>query len=163
MISDERLRVSDVLPIDDQRELDDLLDQHNIDHTGIRDARLLSIMLRSSDGALYAGVHGHTWGGSCEIKTLWVAEQCRGQGLGGRLLKAVEEEVARRGCTQIVLSTHSFQAPAFYERHGFSRIATVADSPKGHAHILMVKRVAARPDAGVGPDAAAPSDRSPID
>jgi GNAT superfamily N-acetyltransferase len=133
--------VSDVLSDQDQSELDDRLDNHNIEHTGIRDARLLSIMLRAEDGDLYAGLHGFTWGGCCVIKTLWVAESHRGQGLGGRLLDAAGDEAAKRGCVQVVLSTHSFQAPQFYERHGYRAVATIKDYPMGHSEIMMIKRL----------------------
>jgi len=142
MAGEEPISVSDTLSVEDQHGLDDLLDRHNVEHTGIRDARLLSVTLRSVDGELCAGLHGHTWGGCCEIKTIWVAEDRRRQGVGGRLLEAAENEAARRGCTQIVLTTHSFQAPEFYENRGFCRIASVDDYPKGHSHILMVKRIA---------------------
>ena len=128
----------DPAPSDLQR-LDDLLDQDNIERTGIRDARILAILLRSDEGELYAGLHGHSWGGCCEIKTLWVAEDRRRQGLGVRLLAAAEEEALRRGCCQIVLTTHTFQAPAFYEKCGFRRLASIEDYPRGHANIMMVK------------------------
>jgi GNAT superfamily N-acetyltransferase len=141
MANENLFAVSDVLSDQDQSELDDRLDNHNIEHTGIREARLLSIMLRAEDGDLYAGLHGFTWGGCCVIKTLWVAESHRGQGLGGRLLDAAGDEAAKRGCVQVVLSTHSFQAPQFYERHGYRAVATIKDYPMGHSEIMMIKRL----------------------
>ncbi|GLS18421.1 N-acetyltransferase [Labrys miyagiensis] len=141
MASDGRISVSDTSSLEDLHHLDDLLDQDNIERTGIRDARLLAVMLRSADGDLYAGLHGHSWGGCCEIRTLWVAEGHRRQGIGTRLMAAVEEEAVRRGCGLIVLTTHSFQAPAFYEKRGFHRLASVEDYPRGYANILMVKQL----------------------
>ena len=141
MISETPLDISDAPSVDDQRELERRLDEHNIEHTGIRDARLLSIMLRSPAGTLDAGLYGHTWGGCCEIKTLWVAATRRGEGLGRRLMHTAEDEAVRRGCTRIVLSTHSFQAPDFYARLGFRQVASIEDCPTGHSHILMMKRI----------------------
>jgi GNAT superfamily N-acetyltransferase len=125
----------------DAATLEACLDAFNASVTGIEDARLLSIMLRSTDGELYAGLHGHSWGGTCQIKLLWVTEAQRGCGLGTALLEAAEGEARQRGCRQIMLSTHSFQAPDFYAKHGFERIAILMDNPIGHADILMVKRL----------------------
>jgi putative oxidoreductase len=136
---DQILPLSDNPSAAELRELDESLDLHNVEHTTIRDARLLSIMLRSRDGRLYAGLHGHTWGGCCEIKTIWVGEHHRRQGIGGHLLKAAATEATSRGCSHIILSTHSFQAPGFYEKHGFSQVASVANCPRGHSYILMVR------------------------
>ena len=53
----------------------------------------------------------------------------------------VETITRRRGCIQIVLMTFSFQAPAFYERHGFEVVATIDDHPRGHPNLLMRKRL----------------------
>ena len=44
----------------------------------------------------------------------------------------------------MVLATHSFQAPPFYERLGYEKQAVVRGQPKGHASIVYVKRVPAR-------------------
>ena len=139
---DRDFPVTDAPAAADLCDLEDRLDAFNMDSTGIRDARYLSILLRDDAGELYAGLHGHSWGGCCEIKLLWVAEHQRGTGLGHRLLRTAEIEAVRRRCRLIVLTTHSFQAPAFYERHGFSRIATIDDYPAGHAEIFMVKSLA---------------------
>ena len=76
------------------------------------------------------------------ISHLWVHPLQRGQGLGRSLLHAAEQEAARRGCEQVVLSTHSFQAPAFYERLGFTRAGAVTGYPRGEAFLLMVKPLA---------------------
>jgi GNAT superfamily N-acetyltransferase len=133
------IAVSDQLADEDQLELDRLVDSHNLERSGIQDARLLSIMLRLRAGALFAGLHGYTWGGYCEVKSLWVAKERRGKGLGSLLLASAEREAQRRGCRRVLLTTHSFQAPDFYFRHGYREIANIADCPVGHAYMLMSK------------------------
>jgi hypothetical protein len=37
--------------------------------------------------------------------------------------------------------TFTFQAPAFYAKHGFEVIAVVDDHPRGHKNLLMRKRL----------------------
>ena len=58
--------VTDTPTAADLCDLEDRLDAFNINATGIRDARYLSIFLRDDAGDLYAGLHGHSWGGCCE-------------------------------------------------------------------------------------------------
>lgn len=135
------LEIVDNVSAADIARLEDHLDAFNANITGISDACSLSILLTRADGELYAGLHGHTWGKCCQIKLLWIDECERGHGLGTALLAAAEAEARRRDCRQIMLSTHSFQAPDFYAKHGFERITTVADNPIGYADIVMVKRL----------------------
>jgi len=76
------------------------------------------------------------------VKSLWVREDRRRSGLGTALMQAMEADARRLGCTQMVLETHSFQAPAFYERLGFTRAGAVTGYPRGEAFLLMVKPLA---------------------
>ena len=135
------LQIIDDPQASDIVQLEANIDSFNAAVTGIDDARFLSIMLKRPDGELYGGLHGHSWGATCQIKLLWVAEQERGQGLGAALLRAAEEEARLRGCKQIMLATHDFQAPDFYAKHGFEEVARLLDNPIGYADILMIKRL----------------------
>jgi ribosomal protein S18 acetylase RimI-like enzyme len=45
-------------------------------------------------------------------------------------------------CGQVLLSTHSFQAPGFYERLGYEREASIEGYPKGHANVFYLKKLA---------------------
>jgi N-acetylglutamate synthase-like GNAT family acetyltransferase len=125
----------------DIERLEALLDAFNAKATGIANARAISILLKGDDDELHAGIHAHTWSETCFIKLLWIDEADRKRGLGSTLLAAVEVEAIRRGCRQLMLWTHSFQAPDFYARHGFEQLVTVPDNPVGHTDILMVKRL----------------------
>lgn len=107
--------------------------------TGYFDGRLLGGSVRDEAGRVIAGVNGHTWGGCCEISHLWVDESYRGKGLGRTLLQSAEAEAARRGCLQVVLVTHSFQAPEFYTRLGYERKYAIKGRPKGHSDIVFIK------------------------
>jgi GNAT superfamily N-acetyltransferase len=63
-----------------------------------------------------------------------VWDELRGQGLG-----AAEREAARSGCHQVMLQTHSFQAPRFYERRGYRLLAVIPNYPPGHDKRLYLK------------------------
>jgi GNAT superfamily N-acetyltransferase len=121
--------------------LEDRLYEYNSSVTGITDGEWLSIFVKDDTGRLVAGLCGNTWGGCLEIRQFWVDEPRRKHGLGTRLLEAAEREARRRGCRQALLMTFTFQAPAFYARHGFEVVAVVDDHPRGHSNLLMRKRL----------------------
>ena len=91
---------------------------------------------------IVAGICGNTWGGCAEIRQFWV-EVRRKRRLGTSLLGAAEQEARRRGCWRMLLMTFSFQAPAFYAKHGFEVVAVVDDHPHGHKNMLLRKRLGA--------------------
>ena len=127
----------------DVNTLEERIIEFNYETTGCRDGELLSIFLRDENGEIQAGIYGWTWGGTCEIRTLWVAAGLRGQGIGKTLLACAEAEARRRACHQIVLSTHSFQAPGFYQKYGFQVIGSIHDYPRGFQSYYLEKKLVA--------------------
>ena len=128
---------------EDVQYLEDRLDEFNSSLTGIAGGEWLAIFVRNDEHQIVAGICGNTWGGCAEIRQLWVEESLRKQGLGTKLLRAAEEEARRRGCSEMVLMTFSFQAPDFYARHGFEIVAVLDDQPPGHKNLLLRKRFSA--------------------
>jgi putative oxidoreductase len=138
--------------------LEDRIYEYNAAATGIADGDWLAIFVRDDSGRIVAGICGNTWGGCCEIRQFWVEESQRGRGVGTGLLAAAEHEARRRGCTQIMLMTFSFQAPAFYARRGFITVTVLDGYRGGHRNLLMRKRLdqARRDDASALGDSSMP-------
>jgi GNAT superfamily N-acetyltransferase len=141
-MSEVALSPSDPTP-DDVQYLEDRLYEFNSSVTGIADGEWLAFFVREQE-RIVAGICGNTWGGTCELRQFWVEQSHRHRGLGTKLFQAAEQEARRRGCMQIVLTTFSFQAPSFYERHGFEVLATIEDHPRGHRNLLMRKRLGSK-------------------
>lgn len=134
----------------DCREIDaflsDRIYEFNTKATGYFDDETFAAVQRDEAGQIVAGVSGHTWGGVCFIASLWVSEALRGTGLGAALLKVAEQNAKERGCSLVLVSSHSFQAPGFYLRMGYEQQAVIHDHPVGHADHHFAKRLV--PDAG---------------
>lgn len=133
------LRVEDAPPPSDVASLNDRLYRHNATVTGCDDGRWLTIFVREDDGALAAGLHGWTWGQTGVVQMLWVRDDLRGGGLGARLLAAAEAEAVRRGCCEMHLDTHSYQAPDFYRHRGYEVLGELPGWPSPTTRIFLRK------------------------
>jgi GNAT superfamily N-acetyltransferase len=137
--------VDESLTIDDDpdesigRFLDERLYEYNVAATGVTDGRVFAIVVHDERGDIVAGLTGSTWGGCLEIGRLWVRADQRGQGYGTRLLAVAEQEARAHGCRKAVLDTHSFQAPDFYQRRGYSVYGVLDDYPLGHRKYFLKK------------------------
>ena len=122
--------------------------EFNSKATGYSDAEFFSATQRDESAVIRAGINGYTWGGCCYVSYLWIEERERGRGLGTALLLAAEQHARAKGCVVLFLTSHSFQAPGFYERKGYTREAVVHDHPVGYTSVFLVKRL----DAGLTPE-----------
>lgn len=127
------------------KALDSLLDERiyefNAAATGCHDGKLLAGSILTPQGDVVAGFSGHTWVACCELAYVWVHASQRGRGLGSQLMQAAEAGARSRGCEQLVLSTHSFQATGFYERLGYRRLFALDGVPRGHQKVFYAKRL----------------------
>ena len=136
---------------DDVALVQALIRQETLARTGLGEDRDLGIEARWH-GELVGACYGGTWGGTCELESLWVRADLRQSGLGTRLLAAAESEAARRGCHQVVLLSHWIQAPGYYEHRGYEIVGRVEEYPAGSDAIWYRKRLQ-RPPLGARPAA----------
>ena len=137
----------------DQRledEITDRLVEHNLDASELIRRRFEPENLPSKPVAAYAIDDAGELLGGCvgntvdvwqwlTIDTMWVSPTQRSEGLGRRLLAAVEDQARERGCRWAKLNTWEFQAPEFYERCGYTTYGVEVDYPPGHTNHLMRK------------------------
>ena len=109
--------------------------------TPLQGVRRLSALARH-DGVVVGGAVGRTWGQCCELQQLWVSAEHRHRGVGSRLLQEFERRAQERGCRLVYLDTFSFQAPVFYEGHGYAVAHEVRGLTHGAVKYTMTKTLA---------------------
>lgn len=112
--------------------------------TGAHDDRGLSVRVTDEAGDLVAGLVGWTWGGCAGISEVWVRADRRHEGWGARLVRAAEDEALARGCTSMIVSSMSFQAPGFYLRQGYLETGSGGGIPGGHTRHHFFKELERR-------------------
>lgn len=117
------------------------LAKFNEEKVGADNHELLNIVEYDENNSIIAGILGGTYWGWLHIDILWVAEKCRKQGIGSKLLKAAEEEAKKRGCHSVHLDTMSWQAPEFYKKHGYKIISELENIPAGNKKFHLIKEL----------------------
>lgn len=118
------------------------LTEHALPTTRTPGFQPIAVFARGPHGRLAGGVQGQINWNWLHVALLWVAEERRHQGLGSRLLQAIEQAARERGCRWAHLDTFSYQARPFYERHGYEVFATLDDYPPGQQRFYLKKRLA---------------------
>ncbi|MEO6265042.1 MAG: GNAT family N-acetyltransferase [Nocardioidaceae bacterium] len=123
------------------KRLSDELDRFNAAATaGTAPARELTVQVVDDSGELAAGISGWTWGVAAGIGLTWVRENSRRDGLGARLLAEFEAEARSRGSEHVFVTSFTFQAPGFYERHGYREIFRWAGVPTSDAADVHLRK-----------------------
>lgn len=118
----------------------DGLNAYNDEITEYSDRRSLAIVVKDTrTGHVIGGMLGRSSLGLLFIELVFLPKTLRNSGLGSALLKKFEDEGRARGCVSAVLYTISFQAPEFYEKHGWHKFGEVSCNPPGTSRIFMSK------------------------
>jgi len=84
-------------------EYSDNFSEYNAAHS-TWDWNSFSCVIRSGN-KIVAGGRGITNMGALEVRGLWVDENLRGNGIGAKVLRAIESEARSRGATRAMLFT----------------------------------------------------------
>ena len=93
------------------------IDENNIIVTGQSTGnKELTFFIRNEKREIIGGIQGtYNNSGWLHINGIWVSEEYRGNGYGTQLMKCIESEAKKHGCTKCHLNTIEHQAPDFYK------------------------------------------------
>ena len=111
------------------QEIGNLIRSYNRSKREAAECEPLNLYVEDEHGQLMAGLVAETFGNWLEIEYLFVKEELRGQGIGSQLLQQAESEAKKRNCRYVFVNTYQFQAPAFYQKHGYQEVFTLKDYP----------------------------------
>jgi GNAT superfamily N-acetyltransferase len=83
----------------------------------------IAVTVRDDEGAIHGGVIAYLFDDNCYIDTVWNDENARGNGLGAKMVRIVEDEARRLGARGVWLYTTNFQAKPFYDKLGYTQFA----------------------------------------
>jgi len=116
------------------------LADYNRETFGRVDSRTLDILVRDDkSGEIVGGLLGRSSLGMFFLDLFYLPAALRRGGLGSRIVAAAEDEARRRRCTRAFVDTVTFQAPDFYEKHGYRRFGEIACPPDGATRIFLTK------------------------
>lgn len=126
----------------DLKTLSDGLDRFTESHIGVDEKKQLTFFIRDNNNEVIGGIAG-SYGsyGWLWIDTLWLSEQVRGQGLGAKLLRSIEQEALNNGCDNAYLNSFSFSAVEFYKKCGYVVYGELEDFPVGHSVCSLRKKL----------------------
>jgi ribosomal protein S18 acetylase RimI-like enzyme len=115
--------------------------EHHLSQGHPRGKEHYSVLLKDQNNKVMGGVIvSFEWNGM-EIQQLWVNESLRGLGWGSKLMRMVEDEALKRGCTLSYTNTFSWQAPEFYEKIGYTLFGKLEDYPPGNSLSYFYKKL----------------------
>lgn len=81
-----------------------------------------------SEGVVLGRIVGFIHWDHLQIELFYVSNNTQGQGIGTKLLNHVESIAKQQNKSYIFLETMSFNAPKFYEKHGYEVVGKIVNS-----------------------------------
>lgn len=132
-------QITDKIEDNDKAKILRELVEFNLARIEDKNPKELGIYLRNKQGNIIAGLMGETHGNWLTIEFLWVNEDLRGQSIGNQILEKAESIAKERGCNFAFLDTFSFQAPAFYKKHGYQEAFILEEYPLTGKRVFFTK------------------------
>ena len=132
---------TDEIKEQDQRAIYEGLLQYNLERLEDKSPKDLGVYARDEAGNIVAGLIGNTHGNWLTVKFLWVSVSLRGKNIGSEILIQAEETAKERGCKYAFLDTFSFQAPLFYQKHGYREVFALEEYPLTGKRYYFMKRL----------------------
>ncbi|WP_342245916.1 GNAT family N-acetyltransferase [Pseudomonas sp. OTU5201] len=115
---------------------------HNVSQAGDPKREAIALLVRDElTIEIIGGLYGEIFYRWLFIELLAIPEQARGQGTGSRLMNMAEDVAREKGCVGIWLDTFDFQAPGFYQKHGFTEFGHLDEFPPEHKRFFFQKRL----------------------
>ena len=99
------------------------------------------VFARNGDGAVVGGIRAACYWNTLHVELLWMSDAMRGAGTGRAVIERAEAFAREQGCQLALVHTTSWQARPFYEKCGYTCIATIPDRPRGHTSYTLHKRL----------------------
>lgn len=136
-----RFRITENVSEEDVEEIHRELKEYNRSHRESSESVPIGVFYEGTDGEKKAGLTGEIFGNWLCIEYLWVSEELRGQGFGGKLLEAAEKEALLHGAKYAFVDTFDFQAPGFYRKHGYEQVFALTEYPYTGKRYYYTKRL----------------------
>lgn len=99
-----------------------------------------SNFLAFDDNKLIGGAIGFVEYNWYFLDLLYVEEEYRGQDIGTKLIKKIEDFAKTEKLTGVRMETWDFQAKGFYEKNGYTVFAEIEDCPPGTIDYFLKKK-----------------------
>lgn len=116
------------------------LREFNYAHVGeYPEVQYIRLNARTSQGQVVGGLRAIVAMYWLRIEVLWVHEAERRNRIGSRLLAEAERLAFDLGAKNAALETFEWQAPAFYEKHGYKEVARM-EKYVGDFYLAMMRK-----------------------
>lgn len=117
------------------------ISDYNDQQAGDQNAQQICYCVFGPDQEIVGGVLGAIFWDWLYIDLMWIKDGLRGRGFGRQLLTLIEDEGRRRAARFAHLDTFSFQAPGFYQKHGYRVFGELHNFPAGHTRYYLTKEL----------------------
>ena len=143
----ERFKMEDIQIIattnpkkEDKEIIDQGITEYNLQKIGKQKYIPIASFVKEN-GKTIGGITGNLFWNYLYIDIMWINETYRRNGIGRKLLDAVEKLAMENGIYRSHLCTASFQSLEFYEKCGYSVFGKLDDMPKGETEYHLYKKL----------------------